>query len=108
MLVMERMGGLLFDALPKLVASASNKNSSSIDLGPIAVRLMEIIEAIHDKFLIVMDVKPDNLMLTSLDSSSKATSKKKNASAAAANSSIVTPQSLADGVRYVWLFCVVF
>jgi serine/threonine protein kinase len=58
---MERMECGLFQGLPKIVRRAPS-TLPFIEIGPIAVRLIELIEAIHQLKHIVVDVKPDNIM----------------------------------------------
>ena len=65
---MERMqGGLMFDALPQLVADCDK----SVDLGPIASRLVSILEETHKTGHVLIDMKPGNFMLAECPHRSK-------------------------------------
>jgi serine/threonine protein kinase len=79
---MERMEGLLFDALPELLASVvsksntpaktkANANTTVLPLGAICQKLVTIFEAIHITGHIVLDVKPDNIMVTKKGAAAK-------------------------------------
>ena len=59
---MERMESDIFDALPQYVAAVT-QSSSSIDVGSIAIQLFRIVEAIHERQHILVDVKPENIMI---------------------------------------------
>jgi serine/threonine protein kinase len=58
---MERMKAPLFAVLPQFVSKSSKK---SIDVGPIACKLIQICQRMHESKHILLDVKPDNLMVT--------------------------------------------
>jgi serine/threonine protein kinase len=65
---MERMDKLLFDALPELLSSGGKNQTRTIALGPIIDALVTIFEAIHKTGHLILDVKPDNIMVaTTMD-----------------------------------------
>lgn len=61
-LVMERLQCDFFDALPSLVESSSR----FIELGKTASKLIGIVEAMHDSKYLIIDIKPDNFMVATL------------------------------------------
>ena len=63
-LVMERLQGDLFGALPRLVDSSSR----FVELGKTAIKFIDILKAMHDSSYLVVDIKPDNFMVASLGS----------------------------------------
>jgi len=81
------MDGLLFDVLPQLVESSSA--ATGVNLGPLTVRLLQIVQSIHDTSHLLVDVKPDNWMLSHGSSSNK----KKKAS--------TTAESIAGRIRMI-------
>ena len=63
-LVMERMQAGFSSIVPLLVAATvAEKNSIAIAIGPIATRLIRLMEAIHETQHVFIDVKPENFML---------------------------------------------
>jgi len=63
-LVMERMQAGFSSIVPLLVAETANSStSSSIHIGPIATRLIRLMEAVHETQHVFIDVKPENFML---------------------------------------------
>lgn len=60
-LVMERMEAPFWDIVPRLLDMSK---SSTISIGPVAKHLIKICQAVHEKHLIIVDVKPENFMLT--------------------------------------------
>lgn len=63
-LIMERMEGNFFDMVDLLLQSSSSK----IDIGPIALALLEAVAAFHKCLTVLVDIKPDNIMLKSVNS----------------------------------------
>lgn len=93
-LVMERMQGGFSSIVPLLVAensSTSSSKSSSIAIGPIATRLIRLMEAIHETQHVFVDVKPENFMIA-IATESKPTKKK---------SSPTLALSLAERIRMI-------
>lgn len=69
-LVLERMQCGLMDGLDKVLSANSSSKSpqkttkvSSYDLGPLCCKFVDIIEEFHKKMYVMVDIKPDNLML---------------------------------------------
>jgi serine/threonine protein kinase len=53
----------LFDAVPALVDAHLGSSKKTIPFAPLAMRLIDLVEAIHKSKNILLDVKPDNLMI---------------------------------------------
>ena len=74
-LVMERMASPLKDAVPILLQSRCknkvNDSAVKIPLGDLAVAMLNCIQAMHESNNLVVDVKPENFMLSSSTSSTK-------------------------------------
>jgi serine/threonine protein kinase len=88
---MERMQCELSKILPQFVhqncASSLQPSVKEIEFGPICTKLIRIVEAIHNTGYVLLDVKPENLMIASLlDSKTKAT---------------ITSVDVADSIRLV-------
>ena len=91
-LIMERMESPFHSIVPLLIndwvqrkTSSSRKKSSSssssyIEIGSIAMRLIQLIQAIHQTQRVFVDVKPENFMIASSSSSTKPKSNKKSSS----------------------------
>ncbi len=60
---MEKMDCPLSDIVPELLKNA--RSSSTIDFGPVAVQLLKCVQAIQDRKHLVVDIKPENFMLSS-------------------------------------------
>lgn len=67
---MERMEGELFDALPAMLLAVDRSHNNKkkpattmMNLGPICGKLVDIFEAIHKTGHMLLDVKPENLMV---------------------------------------------
>ena len=76
-LVMELMENSLQSMVPSLLQNHCRKSSrhtnTSISVGPIFARMVELLQSIHDIRLLFVDVKPDNFMLAfSASNSSRA------------------------------------
>jgi serine/threonine protein kinase len=56
---MERMHAPLFDALPQLVVASTK----TVKLGDVCSKLIDIVEEFHKTGHVLLDVKPDNLMV---------------------------------------------
>eukprot|EP00978_Attheya_sp_CCMP212_P047488 scaffold421402_cov48-Attheya_sp.AAC.4 len=63
-IVMERMEAPLANVIPMLVEEQRKKKNASIPLGELAMRMVDCIEAVHERFLLFVDVKPENFMLS--------------------------------------------
>jgi serine/threonine protein kinase len=92
-LIVERMQGELLNMLPSLLPSlrAANITLKHIDFGPVAVQLINIVEAIHQTKHILLDVKPENLMVNYKLEIPKTKSKTKT----------ITTEGLAQSIRLV-------
>lgn len=75
--VMEKMDNIISAMVPLLLKSTSS--TKTINVGPIAVKLLECVKAVHETKNIIRDVKTENFMLT-LDGGSGTTLEKKLAS----------------------------
>lgn len=58
-LVLEKMKAPLWDVIPDLLKTGS----SVIDVGPIALQLLECVCAFHEERHLLVDIKPENFML---------------------------------------------
>lgn len=81
-LIMERMECTLFDAIPKCIPLL--KSTDKFDIGSIAIKLIHICKAIHSKNHLIIDIKPENLMIC--QNGLKSSNKKDNISTHMANS----------------------
>jgi serine/threonine protein kinase len=63
--MVERMQCELFHSVPALVDAYLESGKKAIPFAPLAVRLINLVEAIHKSKNILLDVKPDNLMIDS-------------------------------------------
>lgn len=82
-LVMERMKAPLahvIDLLMKELPSSTSTKSHTISFGPIAARLVQMVQSIHEHHLLVVDVKPENFMLASSSPPKKKATKKSSLS----------------------------
>ncbi|CAJ1946357.1 unnamed protein product [Cylindrotheca closterium] len=59
-MILEKMDYELSNIVPALLRT----KGTSIDFGPIAVKLVECIQAVQERKQVVVDIKPDNFMLT--------------------------------------------
>ena len=66
-LILERMKCELLDVLPSFLeqcrAAHQPKSIQEIALGPVCTQLIRMVEAVHQSKNILLDVKPDNLMI---------------------------------------------
>jgi len=60
--VLERMGDKISSAVPLLMKS--NSSYETINIGPLAVKMLRCVQAIHETKNVIRDVKTDNFMLT--------------------------------------------
>jgi serine/threonine protein kinase len=94
-IIMERMKDPFHHLVPLLFQSASK---ASIDIGIIASRMIDLIEAIHSTQRLFVDIKPANFMLAS-SAATTGTSKKK--SSTSKNSKTQNLQSAANRIRLI-------
>ena len=59
----------LFSSIVSTLCLRNSSSSSGIEIGPIAVRLIGLMEAVHATHHVFVDVKPENFMLTSTSTS---------------------------------------
>lgn len=77
-LVMEQMESSFQSIISDLFYN--NNASSGIEIGPIAVRLIRLMEAIHSTHNVFVDVKPENLMIAEVPSANSSSTSKKSKS----------------------------
>lgn len=107
-LVMEKMKGPLWDAVPALLQKEALSSNGKIPIGPIAEQLLTCIELLHEKKQLVVDVKPENFMIAHSDCRGRTVQfADKNAKVAEQiarkvrilDLALVTPYRVADGHR---------
>ncbi len=63
-LVMEQMEAS-FQSLVSRLVHASKSTSTAVEIGSVAVRLIQLMEGVHSTHHVFVDVKPDNFMISS-------------------------------------------